>query len=73
MIDDKTSGLIPPSGGTLADSLVPAEARNALQELLGRLRSLQLSKRWVCDLELLAMANSSQVKTALHHPRTSWE
>jgi len=57
----------------LADSLVPAEARNALQELLGRLRSLQLSKRWVCDLELLAMANSSQVKTALHHPRTSWE
>ena len=46
--------LIEPYGGTLIDLTVPVEAREELKDYAGHLRSLQLSARSVCDLELLA-------------------
>jgi len=46
--------LIPPCGGELVDLTVGAEERAELKERAGRLHSLQLSERSVCDLELLA-------------------
>ncbi len=50
----ETSPLIAPYGGRLADLLAPAEARGALIAGAGRLPSIQLSARSLCDLELLA-------------------
>ncbi len=46
--------LIAPYGGRLVDLRVPAEEAPALRAAAGRLPSLQLSDRSVCDLELLA-------------------
>jgi sulfate adenylyltransferase len=48
------SVLIEPYGGTLIDLTVPVEAREELKDYASHLRSLQLSARSVCDLELLA-------------------
>ncbi|HET7341093.1 MAG TPA: bifunctional sulfate adenylyltransferase/adenylylsulfate kinase [Methylomirabilota bacterium] len=48
------SSLIAPYGGRLVDLRVPADEAAALREAAGRLPSLQLSDRSVCDLELLA-------------------
>ena len=48
------SSLIAPYGGRLVDLRVPADEAAALRASAGRLPSLQLSDRAVCDLELLA-------------------
>ena len=48
------SELIEPYGGSLVNLYVPAEELIELKEQAGRLPSLQLSDRSVCDLELLA-------------------
>jgi sulfate adenylyltransferase len=45
--------LIEPYGGTLIDLTVPAHAHEELKDYANHLRSLQLSARSVCDLELL--------------------
>ena len=50
----KHSLLVPPYGGDLVDLLVPAEELDELRSYAGRLPSLQISERSVCDLELLA-------------------
>src|SRR5437867_1820412 len=46
--------LIPPCGGSLVDLLVTPEAVEDLRAEASRLRSLQLSERSVCDLEMMA-------------------
>jgi len=48
------ASLIAPYGGRLVDLMEPAETRAELKELAGRLPSVQVSERVVCDLELLA-------------------
>ncbi|MBI3762566.1 MAG: adenylyltransferase, partial [Chloroflexi bacterium] len=53
------SKLNAPCGGRLVDLLVPAEERDELKAHAGRLPSLQLSERSVCDLELLALGGFS--------------
>lgn len=50
----KASTLIEPYGGILVDLLIEAEARADLKDYAGRLPSIQLSERSICDLELLA-------------------
>lgn len=55
----KTSTLISPFGGRLVDLMVPAEATDEMKAYAGRLPSLQLSERSVCDLELLATGGFS--------------
>jgi sulfate adenylyltransferase len=47
-------GLIGPFGGRLVNLLVDPEGRVSLAERAGRLSSVQLSPRSLCDLELLA-------------------
>jgi sulfate adenylyltransferase len=49
-----TLPLIPPYGGRLVDLVAPVEEIDDLKAYAGRLPSLQLSERSVCDLELLA-------------------
>src|SRR5205085_7647939 len=46
--------LIPPYGGALIDLTITAGALEELREQAGRLPSLQLTSRSICDLELLA-------------------
>ena len=46
--------LIGPYGGRLVNLLVDDDERSSLAEKTGRLRSVQLSARSLCDLELLA-------------------
>jgi sulfate adenylyltransferase len=48
------SRLITPYGGKLVDLLAPRDALAELKAYAGRLPSLQISERSVCDLELLA-------------------
>lgn len=45
---------ITPYGGSLVDLLVPADRLAARKDYAGFLRSIQLSPRSICDLELLA-------------------
>ena len=47
--------LIPPYGGELIDLMVPAETFDEVKANASRLPSLQISPRFVCDLELLAI------------------
>jgi sulfate adenylyltransferase len=47
--------LIPPYGGELVNLVVEGEERRELIERANQLRSLQLSPRSLCDLELLAI------------------
>jgi sulfate adenylyltransferase len=54
---DKT--LISPYGEKLVDLLVPYERLEEVKEYAGRLPSLQLSERALCDLELLATGGFS--------------
>ena len=46
--------LISPYGGSLVNLVVPAAEVDVLKDRAGRLASVQLSERSVCDLELLA-------------------
>jgi len=46
--------LITPYGGELVDLLVPAEEREQVKAYASQLPSIQISPRFVCDLELLA-------------------
>ena len=50
----RMSTLISPCGGRLVELMVPAEALPDCKAQAGRLPSIQLSERSVCDLELLA-------------------
>ncbi len=50
----KQTKLIAPYGGKLVDLQVPAEELNHLKRYAGKLPSIQLSERTLCDLELLA-------------------
>lgn len=59
MSNVKQPGLIPPYGGRLVDLCVAPEEVAELKERAGRLPSLQLSERSVCDLELLATGGFS--------------
>lgn len=58
-----TEQLIAPYGGRLVDLFVPAEARDDFKSYAGRLPSVQLSPRSVCDLELLATGAFSPLDT----------
>lgn len=40
--------------GDLVDLIVPAEQLNVLKSYAGRLSSIQISERFLCDLRLLA-------------------
>ena len=51
---ERAAGLIAPYGGALVDLVVPEHERAALKEEAGKLPSIQISARSVCDLELLA-------------------
>ena len=54
-LDTKTVDLLtPPANGKLIDLLVDPHEHEALRDRAGRLPSIQLSERSVCDLELLA-------------------
>lgn len=57
------STLISPYGGSLVDLTVATEEIQELKENAGRLPSLQLSERAVCDLELLATGAFSPLAT----------
>ena len=48
------TGLIAPYGGELVDLVAPRERFDELKARAGRLDSIQLSERAICDLELLA-------------------
>ena len=51
--------VISPYGGKLVDLVVPTDEREALKDYAGRLPSIQLSERSLCDLELLACGGFS--------------
>jgi sulfate adenylyltransferase len=57
------SSLISPYGGSLVDLTVAPEEVQELKEYAGRLPSIQLSERAVCDLELLATGAFSPLAT----------
>jgi len=72
--------LITPYGGALVDLTVPEDARAELLDHAGRLKSLQLSERALCDLELLATGafspldrfmDEADFKNLLHNMRLS--
>ena len=50
----KTAQIIEPYGGKLVDLVVTGEKRQELLEQAGRLNSIKISSRALCDLELLA-------------------
>jgi sulfate adenylyltransferase len=53
--------LIPPYGGKLIDLLAPAKELDELRKYGNSLPSIQLSKRSICDLEMLAVGAFSPV------------
>lgn len=57
-----TPQLIAPYGGSLVDLLVPATEYAALKAYAGKLHSLQLTERQMCDLELLAVGAFSPLR-----------
>jgi sulfate adenylyltransferase len=54
--------LIAPYGGALVDLLTPQHQREALKAHASQLRSLQVSDRVVCDLEMLAVGAFSPLQ-----------
>ncbi|UCC50744.1 MAG: adenylyl-sulfate kinase [Anaerolineaceae bacterium] len=54
MLATKNSTLITPYGEKLVDLMVPAESLEEIKAYAGRLPSIQISPRSLCDLELLA-------------------
>jgi sulfate adenylyltransferase len=63
----EASKLITPSGGELVKLLVPDERSEELKAYAGRLPSIQLSERSVCDLELLATGAFSPLDRFMGH------
>ena len=59
MLNGNTPQLIAPYGGTLVNLVVPPDQLEERKAYASRLRSLQLSARSVCDLELLAVGGFS--------------
>jgi sulfate adenylyltransferase len=57
--------LIQPVGGSLVNLLVPAEERDEMHSRATTFRTLQLSERSSCDLELLATGGFSPLNTFL--------
>jgi sulfate adenylyltransferase len=53
-VEMRTPRLISPNGRQLVDLIVPPAEQAELKEYAGRLPSIQLSQRSLCDLELLA-------------------
>jgi sulfate adenylyltransferase len=53
-VEMRTPRLVSPNGGELVDLMVPPAEHAELKEYAGRLPSIQLSQRSLCDLELLA-------------------
>ena len=58
--------LIPPYGGELVDLLVDEDEIEDIRAMAGRLPSVQLTERAVCDLELLAFGGFSPLKTFMN-------
>ena len=59
----KTTELIPPYGDRLVSLIVEPEEADALRAEAGRLPSIQLTERSMCDLELLAVGAFSPLNT----------
>lgn len=59
MITVEQTALITPFGGQLVNLVVPEDEREELKAHAGRMPSLQLSPRLMCDLELLACGGFS--------------
>ena len=59
MMNGNAPKLIAPYGGKLVNLLVPPDELEERKAYASRLRSLQLSQRSVCDLELLAVGGFS--------------
>ncbi|HVU10360.1 MAG TPA: bifunctional sulfate adenylyltransferase/adenylylsulfate kinase [Phototrophicaceae bacterium] len=59
MMNGNTPTLIAPYGGTLVDLVIAPDKLEERKAYASRLRSLQLSPRSVCDLELLAVGGFS--------------
>ncbi len=59
----ETTDLISPYGGRLTNLIVDPEEAEALKAKAGRLPSIQLSERSMCDLELLAIGAFSPLET----------
>ena len=58
--------LIPPYGGELVDLLVDEDEIEDIRAMAGRLPSVQLTERAVCDLELLAVGGFSPLNTFMN-------
>jgi sulfate adenylyltransferase len=58
-----TEQLISPYGGRLVNLFVPSESQDDFKRYAGRLPSVQLSPRSVCDLELIATGGFSPLDT----------
>lgn len=52
---DRAVELIPPCGGALVNLLMPEDERADAMAYAGRLPSIQISERAICDLEMLAV------------------
>lgn len=59
--------LISPYGGTLVNLMIPEQELEEAREYAGRLPSIQLSARSVCDLELLATGGFSPLDRFMGH------
>ncbi|MCK6577078.1 MAG: bifunctional sulfate adenylyltransferase/adenylylsulfate kinase [Anaerolineae bacterium] len=59
MTETTKPSLIPPFGGKLINLLIHAEAISERRQYAALLRSIQLSQRAICDLELLAVGGFS--------------
>jgi sulfate adenylyltransferase len=68
MLDQiKTAELIKPYGGRLVELVVTGEERQDLLEQAGRLPSIKISPRALCDLELLATGAFSPLNRFMSH------
>jgi sulfate adenylyltransferase len=63
----KTAQIIEPYGGKLVDLVVTGEKRQELLEQAGRLNSIKISSRALCDLELLATGAFSPLDRFMSH------
>jgi sulfate adenylyltransferase len=63
----KTAELIKPYGGKLVELVVAGEQRQDLLEQAGRLHSIKISPRALCDLELLATGAFSPLDRFMGH------